>query len=60
MKTNVSDVQIIKEVVTGIVSEASDVEHIPISPSFELVLKVEEIPPLDVFYSPQHKAVIRK
>ena len=44
----------------GTVSEALDVEHIPISPSSELVLKVEEIPPLDVFYSPQHKAVVRK
>ena len=24
------------------------------------MLKIEEIPPLDVFYSPQHKAVVRR
>ena len=35
-------------------------EHIPIAPSSELMLKIEEIPPLDIFYSPQHKAVMRK
>ena len=35
-------------------------EHIPITPSYELMLKIEEIPPLDVFYSPQHKAVVRR
>ena len=35
-------------------------EHIPIAPSSELMLKIEEIPPLDVFYSPQHKAVVRR
>ena len=34
-------------------------EHIPITPSSELMLKIEEIPPLDVFYSPQHKVVVR-
>ena len=60
MKTNVSNVQIVKEVVTRTVSEVSDMEHIPITPSSELVLKVEEIPPLDIFYSPQHKAVVRR
>ena len=26
----------------------------------EIVLKVEEIPPLDIFYSPKHRAVVRK
>ena len=35
-------------------------EHIPITPSSEIMLKIEEIPPLDVFYSPQHKAVVRR
>lgn len=35
-------------------------EHIPVFLSSEIVLKVEEIPPLDVFYSPQHKAVVRR
>ena len=35
-------------------------EHIPITPSSEIMLKIEEIAPLDVFYSPQHKAVVRR
>ena len=35
-------------------------QHIPIAPSFEIMLKIEEIPPLDVFYSPQHKVVVSR
>ena len=46
--------------VIGIVSNASEMEHIPITPSSEIMLKIEEIPPLDVFYSPQHKVVVRR
>ena len=37
-----------------------ETEHIPVAPSSEIVLRIEEIPPLDVFYSPQHKVVIRR
>lgn len=37
-----------------------DTEHIPIASSSEIVLKIEEIPPLDVFYSPQHKVVVKR
>ena len=37
-----------------------DMEIIPEHPSEEIVLKVEEIPPLDIFYSPKHRAVVRK
>lgn len=37
-----------------------ETEHIPISPSSKIVLRIEEIHPLDVFYSPQHKVVIRR
>ena len=29
-------------------------------PSEEILLKVEEIPPLDIFYSPKHRFVVRK
>ena len=29
-------------------------------PTKEIVLKVTDIPPLDVFYSPLHKSVVRK
>jgi len=32
-----------------------DIEMIPENPSNEIVLHVEEIPPLDVFYSPKHR-----
>jgi len=37
-----------------------DVEMIPDNSSDEIVLHVEEIPPLDVFYSPKHSAVIKR
>ena len=37
-----------------------DMEIIPENPTEEIVLKVEEIPPLDIFYSPKHRAVVRK
>jgi len=48
------------DMVIGTVSNAPKMEHIPITPSSEIMLKIEEIPPLDVFYSPQHKAVVRR
>ena len=35
------------------------VEIIPKNPSDQIILQVEEIPPLDVFYSPKHRAVIK-
>ena len=40
--------------------EDQDVEIIPEHPTGQIVLKIEEIPPLDVFYSPKHKAVVKK
>ena len=46
--------------VTEISGNVIEKEHIPITPSTELVLRIEEIPPLDIFYSPQNKAVVRK
>lgn len=46
---------IIKEVVN-----TQEIEHIPVVLSYEIILKIEEIPPLDVFYSPQHKLVVRR
>jgi len=33
---------------------------IPTLPTSEIIRKVTETPPLDVFYSPQHKAVVRR
>ena len=59
-QTHVSNVQTTKNIVTGVTTNVSEMEHIPITPSSELMLKIEEIPPLDVFYSPQHKAVVRR
>ena len=29
-------------------------------PSFEFTLNVTKIPPLDIFYSPQHKAIFKR
>ena len=37
-----------------------DIEIIPEHPSEEIVLRVEDIPPLDSFYNPKHRAVVRK
>ena len=55
-----SNVQATKNIVTGITRNVSEMEHIPITLSSELMLKTEEIPPLDVFYIPQHKAMVRR
>ena len=41
-------------------SNSKDVEVIPTGPSNQIVLQVEDIPPLDVFYSPRHKAVVKR
>ena len=38
----------------------SDIEIIPKDPSDQIILQVEDIPPLDVFYSPKHKVVIKR
>ena len=48
--------------VEGTVSNTNrqDVEIIPENPSEEIILKIEDIPPLDVFYSAKHRAVVRK
>ena len=37
-----------------------DVEIIPENPTGEIMLKIEEIPPLDILYSPKHRAMVRK
>ena len=42
------------------VTTSQHIEIIPTLPTSEIVLKVTEIPPLDVFYSPLHKAIIRR
>lgn len=55
-----SNTQVAEEVIPTIVSNISETEHAPIIPSSELILNIEEIPPLDIFYSPQHKAVVRR
>jgi len=36
------------------------IEIIPKNTSGEITLNIEEIQPLDVFYSPKHRAVVRK
>ena len=60
MKTPESTMQTMIDMVIETVSNAPEIEHIPITPSSEIMLNVEEISPLDVFYSPQHKAVVRR
>lgn len=36
-----------------------EVGHTPVTLTSDIILKIEEIPPLDVFYSPEHKAVVK-
>jgi len=45
-------------IIEGVVNTPKT-EHIPVASSSEIILKLEEIPPLDVFYSPQQKVVSR-
>ena len=37
-----------------------DIEIIPKNPTEEILLQTEEIPPLDVFYSPRHNVVVER
>ena len=37
-----------------------DLEIIPKDPSDQIILQVEDIPPLDVFYRPKHRAVVKR
>ena len=39
---------------------SKDAEIIPKDPSDQIVLQIEDIPPLDVFYSPKHRAVVKR
>lgn len=59
-KTPESTLQIITDMTVETVSNALEIEHIPITASSEIMLMIEEIRPLDVFYSPKQKAVVRK
>ena len=45
-KTLVSNTQVTQEVCATMVSNVTETEHIPIAPSSELLLNVEEIPPI--------------
>ena len=40
--------------------KSKEVEIIPKDPSDQVILQIEEIPPLDVFYSLIHKAVVKQ
>ena len=35
-------------------------EIIPKGPSYQIIFQVEDIPPLDVFYSPKHRSVVKR
>jgi len=39
---------------------SEEIKVIPAFPSSEIVLKEEGIPPLDIFYSPKHQAVMKR
>ena len=48
------------EIITGGTMNTQEIEHIPVTPTSEIILRIEEIPPLDVFYSPQHKVIVNR
>lgn len=49
-----------KEITIEETINTQEVEHIHVTPTYEIVLRIEELPPLDVFYSPQHKFVVKR
>ena len=49
-----------KETTENLETSSQDAEVIPAFPIAEIILKVTDIPPLDVLYSPLRKAVARK
>ena len=40
--------------------EDQNIVIIPEHPTWHIILKIEEIPPLDIFYSPRNKVVVKK
>jgi len=48
------------EIIVEETANEPEVEHTHVTPTFEIIMKIEEIPPLDVFYSPQHKAMVKR
>jgi len=48
------------EMVIERVVSTQETKHIPIAPTSKFVERIKEIPPLDVFYKPQHKAIMRR
>ena len=59
-KTSQGQIVSAKEIIESPGITSQDTKFIPVFPTDEIVLKVTDIPPLDVFYSPLHKAVVRK
>lgn len=41
-------------------ANTQEVEHIPITPTSKIVLRIEDIPPLDVFYILSHKFIVER
>jgi len=50
------------EVPSGIndLPPSTRIEILPKGPSNQIILQVEDIPPLDVFYSPKHRDVVKR
>ena len=46
--------------ITGISHDEKDIEITLAFASFEIVLNIKKIPPLDIFYIPQHKVVVKR
>jgi len=59
-KPSTNPKQTTTEMVIERVVNTQETEHILVASSSKIVLKIEEIPPLNVFYRPQHKAVVRR
>ena len=60
LETQITHQETTSEIITRGTVNTQEIEHIPVNPASKIVLRIEEIPPLDVFYSPQHKAIVKR
>jgi len=49
-----------QEIIAEEIVNTQEIEHIPITPTSKFFLRIKDIPPLDVFYSPQQKSIIKR
>jgi len=60
LKTQMTHQEITPSIITRGTVNTEEIGHIPLTPTSEIVLRIEEIPPLDLFYSLEHKAIVKR